>query len=176
MQRLRKQKEKVFRMVMRFEHLLDLAEILLALIVVVALAVCLIPILKEIPQLLISGADEGFRHFLRQLLDLVIGIEFVKMLIKHTPSSVLEVMAFAIARHMVVTETSALEDLVAVLSIGAIFLIRRYSYIRSFESSKDELAMQWLEPTDLQTEGSRNPDLSFSDHDNDTSTDGLKAD
>ena len=65
MQRLKKQKEKVFRMVMRFEHLLDLAEILLAIIVVVALAVCLIPILKEIPQLLVSGADEGFRHFLR---------------------------------------------------------------------------------------------------------------
>ena len=177
MQRLKEKKEKVFQMVLRFEHVLDLAEILLALIVVVALAVCLFPILREIPHLFVAGVEEdGFRHFLRQLLDLVIGIEFVKMLIKHTPSSVLEVMAFAIARHMVVAETSALEDLVAVLSIGVIFLIRRFSYIRSFESSKDELAMQWLEPTDLMTEGNRNPNLVMSDHDNDTSTNNLKED
>ncbi len=177
MQRLKEKKEKVFQMVLRFEHVLDLTEILLALIVVVALAVCLFPILREIPHLFVAGVEEdGFRHFLRQLLDQVVGIECVKTQIKHTPSPVLEVMAFAIARHMVVAETSALEDLVAVLSIGVIFLIRRYSYIRSFESSKDELAMQWLEPTDLMTEGNRNPNLVMSDHDNDTSTNHLKED
>ena len=163
-------------MVMRFEHGLDLLEIVLSVIVVVAFLVCLVPIVKDIPLLVQSSNEAGsFRHFLRNLFDLVIGIEFVKMLIKHTPSSVLEVMAFAIARHMVVTDTSPLEDLVAVLAVGVIFLVRRFSYIKSFESSKDELAMQWLEPTDITTEGTRNP-ARVPDEDVDLSDVSVKAD
>lgn len=40
---------------------------------------------------------------------LAIALEFVKMLCKHTPSAVIDVLLFAIARQMVVEHTSTLE-------------------------------------------------------------------
>ena len=146
---LSKQKEHLYRFVMRLEYALDLLEILLSIIVVVAFVTCLIPLIRSIPELANGESSNNFRLFLESLLDLVIGIEFVKMLIKHTPSAVLEVMLFALARHMVVTETTVLEGLLTVIAIAGIFVIRRFAYVHSFESSKDASAIEWLEPVNI---------------------------
>ncbi len=146
---LNKQKERVYRFVMRLEYALDLMEILLSIIVVVAFVICLLPLVRDLPHLANGASANNFRTYLVELLDLVIGIEFVKMLIKHTPSAVLEVMLFALARHMVVTETTVLEGLITVAAIAGIFAIRRFIYVHSFESAKDASAIEWLEPVNI---------------------------
>ena len=55
-------------------------------------------------------------------MDLVIGIEFIKMLIKHTPGSVVEVLLFALSRHMVLEgkdgQAQAMEALAYGLATG----------------------------------------------------------
>ena len=56
----------------------------------------------------------------------MVGIEFVKMLVKHTPEAVVEVLLFAIAREMVVVHSGSLETLMGVTAVGIIFLIRKY--------------------------------------------------
>ena len=146
---LNKQKERVYRFVMRLEYALDLMEILLSIIVVIAFVICLVPLVRNLPNLAYGESANNFRTYLVELLDLVIGIEFVKMLIKHTPSAVLEVMLFALARHMVVTETTVLEGLLTVIAISGIFAIRRFIYVHSFESTKDASAIEWLEPVNI---------------------------
>lgn len=59
-------------------------------------------------------------------LALVVGIEFVKMLVKHAPESVVEVLLFAIAREMVVVHAGSFEALMGVTAVGIIFVIRKY--------------------------------------------------
>ena len=66
------------------------------------------------------------------LVDIVIGIEFIKMLAKHSPGSVLEVLLYAIARHMIVGHEDAVQNLVSVGAIALIFIIRKYFFVPSF--------------------------------------------
>ena len=61
-------------------------------------------------------------------LALVVGIEFIKMLVKHAPEAVVEVLLFAIAREMVVTHAGSAETLMGVIAVGIIFLIRHYHW------------------------------------------------
>ena len=97
-----------------------LLEIILSGLVLIGLLFSIVPLLKWMPGLLFDGNDAEIRTFLERALDIVIGIEFIKMLAKHSPGSSLEVLLYAIARHMVVGHESAVENL---LSVGAIALI-----------------------------------------------------
>ena len=76
------------------------------------------------------------RTFLERALDIVIGIEFIKMLAKHSPGSVLEVLLYAIARHMIVGHEDAVQNLVSVGAIALIFIIRKY-LLRAFLRPQD---------------------------------------
>ncbi len=63
--------------------------------------------------------DAGaFLLYLDAVFNVVIGIEFMKMLCKPSSANIIEVLIFLIARHMIVTSTTPLEDLLSVLSIG----------------------------------------------------------
>ena len=70
--------------------------------------------------------------FLERAQDIVICIEFIKMLAKHSPGSVLEVLLYAIARHMIVGHEDAVQNLVSVVAIALIFIIRKYFFVPSF--------------------------------------------
>ena len=84
------------------------------------------------PGLLTDADSLEIRTFLERALDIVIGIEFIKMLAKHSPGSVLEVLLYAIARHMIVGHEDAVQNLVSVVAIALIFIIRKYFFVPSF--------------------------------------------
>ena len=128
------------------EHLMDIFEICIAIIVAFGFIVSVVPLLKELPLLgSMSTGTESYRHFLENALDLVIGIEFIKMLIKHTPGSVVEVLLFALSRHMVLEGGNAMENLLTVCAIALIFVIRKFLFIDSFEFLTEEnKGMDWL--------------------------------
>ncbi len=67
------------------------------------------------------------RGFLERALDIVIGIEFIKMLAKHSPGSSLEVLLYAIARHLVVAMTRR-HGKPAQCAIALIFIVRKYFF------------------------------------------------
>ena len=127
------------------EHLMDLFEIALAFIVAFGFVVSVIPLLKEVPHLMShSSGTAEFHEFLENTLTLVIGIEFIKMLIKHTPGSVVEVLLFAIARHAILAGGTALENLLTILSIAVIFAVRKFIFIESFDFLEDGSTVDWL--------------------------------
>ena len=74
----------------------------------------------------------GFSAFLSGAFTLVIGIEFIRMLTKHTPSSVIEVLLFSIARQMVVEHVGPVETLIGVVAIAGVFAIRKYLFVVDF--------------------------------------------
>ena len=72
--------------------------------------------------------DEGETLFkiLDKAIILAIGAEFIKMLCKHTPETVIEVLAFALARQLIVGHTSPVENLITVIAIAILFAVRRF--------------------------------------------------
>ncbi len=68
----------------------------------------------------------AFLEYLDAVFNVVIGIEFIKMLCKPSSANIIEVLIFLIARHMIVTATTPLEDLLSVVRIGIIFYFRRF--------------------------------------------------
>lgn len=111
----------------------SIIETVVALVVLLAILVAGVRVLFEVKDLVLApDVDEAFTTFLRSAFNVVIGIEFVKMLAKHSPGSVLEVLLYAIARHMIVGHEDAVQNLVSVVAIALIFIIRKYFFVPSF--------------------------------------------
>lgn len=109
-----------------------LLEIVLSGLVLIGLLLSFIPLLKWMPGLLFDGNDVEIRGFLERALDIVIGVEFIKMLAKHTPGSAIEVLLFAIARKLVVEHPTSVDMLLGIISIALIFIIRKFWFVPSF--------------------------------------------
>lgn len=74
------------------------------------------------------------------MFELVIGIEFVKMLAKHTPGSAIEVLLYTIARTLIIDHSSMLASLLGVVSIAILFAVRKYfsdPYVHNHETAGD---------------------------------------
>ena len=141
-----KQKSKNRALSDWLEMAAEVMEILIAVIVLAGFIFSIVPLVSDIPHLLTGADKEAFHNFLESAFNLVIGIEFIRMLIKHTPGSALEVLMFALARHMVFDSGSGIELLCGVASIAGIFAIRKYLYVHSFESKDDESAFEFIKP------------------------------
>jgi len=73
--------------------------------------------------------EEGIESLVAVLdkaITLAIGAELIKMLCKHTPETIIEVLAFALARKLIVGHTTPLENLITVVAIAILFVVRRF--------------------------------------------------
>ena len=78
-------------------------EIFLSAVMLLVIITLIVPMLYNFIRIpLLDITSEQFTEFLGNALTLLIGVEFVKMLAKHTAENLLEVLMFAIARQMVV--------------------------------------------------------------------------
>ena len=104
-----------------------LFELLVALIVAISI---LFFVVKMVCDLVNIGIDFERASTLVTVLDdaiiLAIGAEFIKMLCKHTPETVIEVMAFALARQLIVGHAAPWENLITVVAIAILFGVRRF--------------------------------------------------
>ena len=62
----------------------------------------------------VLGGSFSADAFFADAMTIVVGIEFVKMLMLHTPRAVTDVLLFAIARQLVVNHSSAVDTLLGV--------------------------------------------------------------
>ena len=99
-------------------------------IVIVLLAVKLITIIFQ-PGFFVD--EESFSNFLKNALGLVVGVEFVKMLVRHTMDNVVEVLIFAISRHLIVYHLEIWKILIGVLCMAILFAIRKFLVVSSDE-------------------------------------------
>lgn len=108
----------------RFSHVLEL---LMAVFVLAAILINGVTVFQEFGIYWQNRMEQGtFIEFLELVLNLIIGVEFLKMLLKPNTDTILEVLIFVIARHMVVRTTTSLEDLLSVISVGILVAIRKY--------------------------------------------------
>ena len=112
-----------------FRRLLHFIERSIAVITIIALLAALG---LEIYQMFtMEGYFREVNHVLHNLLSIVVGLEFVRMLIDTTPANILEVLTVAITRHVVLTHEDPLSNIASVACIAGLFAIRRYLIRRS---------------------------------------------
>lgn len=111
----------------------DGMELVLGIMLTLAVVTCAIQLVPQLGALHTSVDHmEDFRGYLEAIFTLVIGVEALKMIYKHSPGSAIEVLLYAIARELIVTETTALENLIGIISIAILFAVRKYLFVPAF--------------------------------------------
>ncbi len=106
-------------------------ELLISVIVGLCILVFGIKLVAEtVNASTLSQGVDGLVHVLDDAIILAIGAELIKMLCKHTPETVIEVLAFALARQLIVGHAKPWENLVTVTAIAALFAVRRFLLIK----------------------------------------------
>ncbi len=79
---------------------------------------------------------EDFGAFLNNTFALVIGIEFIRMLVRHTPGAVIEVLLFAIARQLIVEHAGHWAMLIGIVCVAGVFAVRKFLFTKNFAGSE----------------------------------------
>ena len=102
-------------------------ELIISLLVGVAILVFTVHMVIDLINVSVSAKGvEALVEILDDAITLAIGAELIKMLCKHTPETVIEVLAFALARQLIVGHAGAVENIITVLAIAVLFAIRRF--------------------------------------------------
>ena len=122
-----------------FRRLLHILERVIATITIIAL---LGGLGLEVFHMLTSGTEyfADVNHMLHNLLTIVVGLEFVRMLIDTTPASILEVLTVAITRHVILSHDNPWSNVACVACIAGLFAIRRF-LIRRAELKEEMVEM-----------------------------------
>ena len=104
--------------------------------VIVGLSILVFGVRLVIDMVDVALVTDGVEALVRVLDDaivLAIGAELIKMLCKHTPETVIEVLAFALARQLIVGHAKPLENLLTVTAIAGLFAVRKFLLIRKHD-------------------------------------------
>ncbi len=87
----------------------------------------------EIYHMFSTGSEyfADVNHMLHNLLTIVVGLEFVRMLIDTTPANILEVLTVALTRHVVLSHDAPWSNVACIACIAGLFAIRRFLIRRS---------------------------------------------
>lgn len=125
--------EKIERRDRRIEHMfhraIHLFERCIAVITMLALLAALC--LEIYTMFTETGYFSDVSHVLHNLLTIVVGLEFVRMLLDNTPANILEVLTVAITRHVVLSHEDPWSNLACIACIAGLFAIRRFLIRRS---------------------------------------------
>ena len=113
-----------------FRRVLHVLERFIATITILALMGALG---LEIVHMFTTGSAyfADVNHMLHNLLTIVVGLEFVRMLIDTNPANILEVLTVAITRHVVLSHDDPWSNLACIGCIAGLFAIRRFLIPRS---------------------------------------------
>lgn len=131
--------EKAQRRDRKLEHwlrrILHHLEMLVAIITIIALVGALASQVYRMVCDPSSFAD--MTEFLHHVLTIIVGLEFVRMIIDTTPSNILEVLTVAITRHVILSHDDPWSNLACIACVAALFATRRYLIRR--QELKEEL-------------------------------------
>ena len=121
--------EKVFHKVL---HALEFIIAMVTLLVLIGFL-----ILEIYRMFTVGGYFDDLNNYLHNILTLVVGLEFVRMLIDMTPANTIEVLIVAIARQVILTHDNPWSNLACVVCVGILFATRRFLIRRN--ELKEEL-------------------------------------
>ncbi len=142
--KLKARQEKLDKHDHRIEHvfrrILHTIERIIAAITIIVL---LVAMGWEISRIFVTGIEyfSDIGNYLHNVLTIVVGLEFVRMLIDTTPASILEVLTVAITRHVVLSHDDPWSIVAYIACIAGLFAIRRF-LIRRSELKEEMVEME----------------------------------
>lgn len=112
-----------------FHKVLHALEFIIAMLTLVVLVGVLI--LEIYRMFTVADYFSDLNNYLHNVLTIVVGLEFVRMLIDMTPANTIEVLIVAIARQVILTHDNPWSNLASVLCIAGLFATRRFLIPRS---------------------------------------------
>ena len=85
-----------------------------------------------------NDSSAVFAELLGNIFTLIIGVEFIRMILKPTSSNVLEVILFTTARSLVLDHSSMTACLLGVLALGGLFAVKKYLFVEIMPKTKDK--------------------------------------
>ena len=122
-----------------YRKVLHALELAIAALTVVVLVVCLG--VEVYRMFTVVGYFDNMHTFLHNVLTIVVGLEFVRMLIDMTPGNTLEVLIMATARHIIMNHDDPLTLLIGIVCIAGLFATRRF-LIRKSEMTEDLVELE----------------------------------
>lgn len=110
-------------------RLVTILELVIASMLVVGVIIGFADVLRYFKIIYHTSTIDTFpvmQTFLGYILTLVIGLELAIMLIRHTPSSVIEVLLYAIARKLIIESKSMSDILLGIVAIGVLIFINNF--------------------------------------------------
>ena len=127
-ERIRQSEAREEKLQHLFRHGLHILEKMIAVFTLVVLLGAFGKLILELIR--DPGSSADVTGFLHEVLTIVVGLEFVRMLIDTTPASILEVLAVAITRHVILSHDDPVSNLLSVACIAGLFAIRRFLFRR----------------------------------------------
>jgi len=113
--------KKTETLIHKILHILERVIAIITLFVLLGMLTLEIYRMFTIPEYFATLND-----YLHNILTIVVGLEFVRMLLDMTPANTLEVLIVAIARHVILSHDDPLSNVACVLCIAGLFAIRRF--------------------------------------------------
>ena len=119
--------EKLEKLKQGYTNLSEWLEHIMAAIVLIAIVIAIASLWEPFKEFLHTRTESGsFLEYMASVFDIVIGIEFFKLLCKPRKDTMLEVLMFVIARHMIIEHTTAVENLLSIIAISILIIVDRY--------------------------------------------------
>ena len=128
--------DHIFRRILHYIERFIAAVTLIILVGVLALE-----LYKIVTAALTDVETIHLHDILTNILTIVVGLEFVRMLIDTTPANILEVLTVAMTRHIILTHDDYWSNLVCVACIGGLFAIRRF-LVRKHELKEEMVEIE----------------------------------
>ena len=125
-ERIRQSEAREAKIQHYFRHVLHIMEKLIAIFTLIVLLGAFAKLILELVHHPGSSAD--VLSFLHEVLTIVVGLEFVRMLID---ANILEVLTVAITRHVILSHDDPVSNLLSVACIAGLFAIRRFLFRRN---------------------------------------------
>ena len=113
-------------------------EVIVGICILVAVAAAIFGLIADIHIPTIVSSPESLQAYLTTAMTIIIGVEFVKMIFSYNINTVIEVLMLAVARQMVVTHTSPVENLITIVSVSLLFAIRKFLYVPQLDQNKHD--------------------------------------
>ncbi len=107
-------------------------EILVGVIAIIPIVIAVVTLVFQMMSIDFLSRDT-LNMFIYRTFEIIIAIEFVKLIFAHTIDATVEVIIMAIVRHIIVEHTPFLDTFVLVLAIAVLFAIRKYLFIRELD-------------------------------------------
>lgn len=119
--KMEKRTKRIEHMILHALHQIE------QVIAVLSLLVLLVALIFEVVHMVFTPSYfTDVTTYLHHILTIVVGLEFVRMLVDTTPANILEVLTVAITRHVILSHDDPWSNMACIACIAGLFAIRRY--------------------------------------------------